>query len=194
MAGVDVGGGGSGGRRALSQEINMVPMIDLLMVTISFLLLTAVWTHMARMDANASVPHACSGEDCDRPIDPPKTLHVDMKDPARFVLSWRKGSDTLDRFEVPRSRAAFASGKDHEIRYPELAAKINETWRASGEHRATDDRTRDRAVLHTDDSASYSDLVAVMDAIRSVERPVATGGLEGRSTRSPAFDLVFSMN
>jgi hypothetical protein len=30
----------------------MVPMIDLLMVTISFLLITAVWSHMARVNAS----------------------------------------------------------------------------------------------------------------------------------------------
>jgi len=37
MAGVTVNAGGKGGRKALDSEINMIPMIDLLMVTISFL-------------------------------------------------------------------------------------------------------------------------------------------------------------
>ena len=53
MGGVDVGGGGGGKRKALDSEINMIPMIDLLMVTISFLLITAVWTNMARINADA---------------------------------------------------------------------------------------------------------------------------------------------
>ena len=57
MGGVDVGGGGGKGKRkATDSEINMIPMIDLLMVTISFLLITAVWTHLARIDADAQVP------------------------------------------------------------------------------------------------------------------------------------------
>ena len=43
MGGVNVDNGGKGGRRSLDTEINMIPMIDLLMVTISFLLITAVW-------------------------------------------------------------------------------------------------------------------------------------------------------
>jgi len=34
MAGVDVAGLGGGRRRSLDSEINMIPMIDLLMVTI----------------------------------------------------------------------------------------------------------------------------------------------------------------
>ena len=56
MAGVDVGGGSSGKRRTLDSEINMIPFIDLLMVTISFLLITAVWSHMACLNADAQVP------------------------------------------------------------------------------------------------------------------------------------------
>ena len=184
MAGVDVGSDSGGARRSLSMEINMIPMIDLLMVTISFLLITAVWTHMSRMDANANVPHACSGDDCkDVPPADQKTLHVDMKDPAHFVVSWRRGKETLDRFEVPKTRVA--------MRYPELSARIGETWKTSGDHRAPSDAVRDRAVLHTDDAASYADLVAVMDAIRSVDRPVVNGS---RTSNEPAFDLVFSMN
>ena len=56
MGGVDVGGGGGKGRRATDSEINMIPFIDLLMVTISFLLITAVWSQMARLNADAQVP------------------------------------------------------------------------------------------------------------------------------------------
>jgi biopolymer transport protein ExbD len=183
MAGVDVGGSDGGRRRSVSIEINMVPMIDLLMVTISFLLITAVWAHMSRLDANANVPHECAGADCNKPDEPQKTLHVDMKDPTRFTLSWRRGNEALDRFDVPRTRVAD--------RYPELAAKIGETWKTSGDHRAPDDHAHDRAVLHADDAASYADLVAVMDAIRAVDRPENEGS---RILRAPAFDLVFSMN
>jgi len=56
MGGVDLGTGGGGKRKSVDSEINMIPMIDLLMVTISFLLITAVWTHMARINADAQVP------------------------------------------------------------------------------------------------------------------------------------------
>ncbi len=193
MAGVDVAGSGGGRRRSVSIEINIVPMIDLLMVTISFLLITAVWTHMSRMDANANVPHACAGDECKNPDDLQKTLHVDMKDETHFTLSWRRGKETLDRFDVPRSpvTSASANGKETSVRYPELAAKIGEAWKTSGDHRAPDDHARDRAVLHSGDAASYADLVAVMDAIRSVDRPLNEGS---HATRAPAFDLVFSMN
>jgi len=191
MAGIDVGSGNGGGRRSLSMEINMIPMIDLLMVTISFLLITAVWAHMSRLDANANVPHPCTGDECKDPPADQKTLHVDMKDPTHFVLSWRRGKETLDRFDVPRTRVASTVGKESVVRYPELSARIGETWKTSGDHRAASDNVRDRAVLHTDDAASYADLVAVMDAIRAVDKPVIENG---RTSQAPAFDLVFSMN
>ena len=41
MAGVDVGGGGR--KRSANADVNMVPFIDLLLVTVAFLLITAVW-------------------------------------------------------------------------------------------------------------------------------------------------------
>jgi len=52
MGGVDVGGG-NGKKRATNSDINMIPFIDLLMVTIAFLLITAVWTTNSRINADA---------------------------------------------------------------------------------------------------------------------------------------------
>ena len=77
MAGVEVGGGG-GGRRSLDQEINMIPFIDLLMVTISFLLITAVWTSMGRIDAHATLP-AKEGAAPAKPKKEPKAKKASKK-------------------------------------------------------------------------------------------------------------------
>ena len=41
---------GSGGKKAVDFQINLIPMIDLLSVLISFLLMTAVWTQIAKID------------------------------------------------------------------------------------------------------------------------------------------------
>jgi biopolymer transport protein ExbD len=41
---------GRGGRRALDASLNLVPFIDLLSCCIAFLLITAVWTAIARVD------------------------------------------------------------------------------------------------------------------------------------------------
>src|SRR3954469_16830582 len=100
MGGVDVGGA-KGPRKQLDSEINMIPMIDLLMVTISFLLITAVWVHMSRIDAEAKVPGPatppCEGTECQ----PEARLHVETKDPAKFVLVWKQGATIVRSTDVP---------------------------------------------------------------------------------------------
>src|SRR5271166_6208368 len=99
MGGVDVGGGGGKGKRkTLDSEINMIPMIDLLMVTISFLLITAVWTHMSRVNANAMVPGPLT-EVPPTPSRPDKQLHVMMRSEEKFVLVWKEGSVVVDSID-----------------------------------------------------------------------------------------------
>ncbi|MFH1131997.1 MAG: biopolymer transporter ExbD [Pseudomonadota bacterium] len=50
--GVSIDTGGKGGKKALDAELNLVPFIDLLVCCICFLLITAVWTQMARIEVN----------------------------------------------------------------------------------------------------------------------------------------------
>src|SRR5580692_11800148 len=101
MGGVDVGGGGKGKRKSLDSEINMIPMIDLLMVTISFLLITAVWTHMARINADAQVPGPPREVEPDK-VEPEKQLHVEMRSPDKFVLIWKQSGTVINTIDVPR--------------------------------------------------------------------------------------------
>ena len=54
MAGIDVGGGG--GKRPTNHEIPLIPFIDFLLCLVAFLLVTAVWSQMARINADARVP------------------------------------------------------------------------------------------------------------------------------------------
>jgi biopolymer transport protein ExbD len=49
--GVSVGdGGGAGGRKSVDVDINLVPFIDMMTVLVAFLLLTAVWSHLAQLN------------------------------------------------------------------------------------------------------------------------------------------------
>ena len=74
MGGVDVGSA-KGGKRATNSDINMVPFIDLLFVTIAFLLITAVWVTNSRLKTSAEVPAAAGcGEECQK--EPLRTMHV----------------------------------------------------------------------------------------------------------------------
>ena len=107
MAGVDVGGGGGGGRKKLDSEINMVPFIDLLMVTISFLLLTAVWSHMARLNADAQVPGPPRPDEQVEKTEPEKQLHVEMRSADKFTLIWKQGATVVSSVDVPQGRRRF---------------------------------------------------------------------------------------
>src|SRR4029453_11978798 len=99
MAGVDVGSSG-GRKRATNSDINMIPFIDLLMCTIAFLLITAVWVTNSRIKLDAQVPgqNGC-GENCTPPVE--RTLHVTVAE-NDFVLTWKREGTVLSEVRVPR--------------------------------------------------------------------------------------------
>jgi len=179
MAGVNVGGGGGKGRRSLDSEINMIPMIDLLMVTISFLLITAVWVHSQRLTADAQVPGTppdkppCEGAECKEDA----KLHVQTADPAKYVLVWKQGSTVVRTVDVKRDPHA-------------LADKVSGEWQATGVHRDATDKSFDRAVVHAPNDMRYAELIAVMDAVAQQKRPYALGG--GKVAQTSAFDVTFA--
>ncbi len=181
MAGLNLSGAG-GGRRALDAEINAVPMVDLMMVTISFLLITAVWSHMQRMDATTRAP----GDPTTvvEREEPHKTFEVEAR-PDRFVLTWRRGTEVLESTDVAFDTKKEGGG----LRFPTLAAQVGEAYRRQGEHRDPSDRTFDRAVLKVHDRLPYGEIVGVMDAVSAAHRSVTRNG---KQESVPAFDLVMS--
>jgi biopolymer transport protein TolR len=62
--GMDLGSGGRSRRKPLDAAINLVPFIDLMAVTISFLIMTAVWTQVSRLQVTQSggPPSAMRGD------------------------------------------------------------------------------------------------------------------------------------
>jgi biopolymer transport protein ExbD len=50
--GVSINTGGKGGKKPLNADLNLVPYIDLLTCMVAFLLITAVWTQLARLSAS----------------------------------------------------------------------------------------------------------------------------------------------
>src|SRR5690242_10889998 len=52
--GLDLGSTPRGGRKPLDTMINMVPFIDLMAVTIAFLIMTAVWTDVGRLQVGST--------------------------------------------------------------------------------------------------------------------------------------------
>lgn len=183
MAGIDVGG--HGGKRPTNQEIPLIPFIDFLLCLVMFLLVTAVWSQMARIEADAKVPGPPSPDKPDE-IPKEKELHVEMKGERKFQLIWREGSTVVNQVDVPRKEVLAGS----DITYPDLAKKIEEEWKTTGSHRAASDKKFDRAVLHTDNSTEFAHVIAVLDAIYNPQREWAPGG--GKVELVPAFSVTFA--
>jgi biopolymer transport protein ExbD len=175
MAGVDVGGQGRK-KRAVDADINLIPFIDLLLVTVAFLLITAVWTTNSRLNANAELP----GEVGPNPPAPERTLHIRVNDDS-FTLSWMRGS-------VVESETPVKRGSDQN--YPELRDAIATEYRAHANHHDPSDHDLDRAVLHTPNDMAYGDLVHVMDAVASTRREVHNGDA---IASIPAFTQSFAV-
>ena len=165
MGGVDVGGGGGGKRKSLDSDINMIPFIDLLMVTISFLLITAVWSHMARINADAQVPGPPRPDTEQEKTEPEKQLHIEMRSPDKFVLIWKQAGTVISTVDVPRKDNLTVNNGKKSIRYPELAAKIESEWKTVGQHRVASEKKFDTAILHTDNETAYVYVIGVIDAI-----------------------------
>ncbi|MBK6694299.1 MAG: biopolymer transporter ExbD [Myxococcales bacterium] len=192
MGGVSVDSGG-GGRRSLDSEINMIPMIDFLMVTIAFLLITAVWSQMARINADAQVPGPPRPDVEQEKVEPEKQLHVEMRQEDKFVLVWKQGSTVVNSIDVPRNDAKSVTMNKSQAsaRYPELAAKIADEWKNVGSHRDPSDKKLDQAILHTDNKTEYFKLIGVIDAIYQTRRQINVGG---KAEPVPAFNVTFSVN
>lgn len=168
----------------------MVPFIDLLMVTISFLLITAVWTHMARINADAQVPGPPREVEPEQ-REPEKQLHVEMRSPDKFTLIWKQAGTVISTVDVPRKDNVVMREGKKTVRYPELAAKIEQEWKTVGAHRDPSDKKFDQAVLHTDNETPYVYLIGVIDAIYQPHRPLNIGG---KTEMVPAFNVTFAVN
>lgn len=160
MAGIDVGGGP---RRSLNSDINMIPFIDLLMVTISFLLITAVWVTHSRIEASAQVPG--SDGPVEGQVEP--QLHV-LVGPKAFTLAWKQERTTISEVVIER--------RDGARQYPGLQAAIVKQYEQHGQHTDPADAGFDQAILHTPDMMPFGEMVGVMDAVYTAKREVRWDG------------------
>jgi hypothetical protein len=67
-----MGGGSSGKGGVADATLNVVPFIDLLACTICFLLISAVWTQMSRVDVDQALPKASKTPPKEQPKKEPK--------------------------------------------------------------------------------------------------------------------------
>ncbi len=181
MAGIDVGGHGK--KRNVTHDVPLIPFIDFLLCLVMFLLVTAVWSHMARLRADAQVPGPAGPEQ----HVPEKELHVDMTRGQSFQLSWRQGSTVVETIDVLRKPIT----KGTTVTFPELSSAIAKAWQTSGAHRSANDRKFDRAVLHSNNSDAFAEVSAVLDAMSEPKREFSFGSA---TERVSAFQVAFAVN
>lgn len=157
----------STGRRSSNAELNLVPFIDILFVTIAFLVITAVWT------TNSQIPASPVAGKEGNHASANARLHVYLKgDTVRFA--WRSSGTTLSERLVPVDDA-------------ELARAAQEEWALRGSHRSESDLSYDEVVVHVDDRTPHGQIIRLMDSLASPKRDVALP--DGRRLRVPAFSL-----
>ena len=76
---------GHGGKKSVDSEIPLVPFIDLLLCCIMFLLVTAVWNQLARVEATA--PTVGETSDPATPDTPTERFYVQVTHDGLAVLS-----------------------------------------------------------------------------------------------------------
>jgi biopolymer transport protein ExbD len=184
MGGVDVGGEG-GKKKATNAEINMIPFIDLLMCTIAFLLITAVWVTNSRMNADAQVPGPPNPDKELTPQTPEKVLNLHVGE-SDFALIWKQGATVVSEIRVPKPTA-----EGDIIRYTELGAKIKTEWEQNGSHRDPSDKKFDQAIMHSDNRAPFKEIIAVLDALYATRRMVKLP--DGGEKEFPVFNMTFSV-
>jgi biopolymer transport protein ExbD len=155
---------GNGGKRPLDAELNMVPMIDLLMCCITFLLLTAVWSTMSRLPVNASLPggnEICTG-DCVAK----ERLHLVAREGTGFRLEWRSGNAVVSTEDVPWSPEVVGEGRRQRSTHPALRRALDRQWAA---HPAPADPAA-AVVVHVDHTLSFGQMASILDAVQTPSR------------------------
>ena len=150
-------------------------------VPVARALVTAVWSQLARLRADARVPGSAVALSSEQSTE----LHVSVGDDS-FSLRWQQGATVLDSTSVARQSQTLPDGN---VRYPELARAAAEQWRARGSHRAPSDPIQDRAVLHTPNALEFREVTAVLDALNGPKRRF--DGIRG-SSEVPAFSVAFA--
>jgi biopolymer transport protein TolR len=147
MASANIGGG-SGGKKSLDAEINLVPFIDLLSMCICFLLMTAVWTQLASVQvkqANGTEGAAVEATSLD--------MSLKFLSSSKVELSVKSLNKNLRSIEVSGQSTAELMSALH----TQLPA-LKEALKANGQIGAV--------MLYPKSDVDYGTLISIMDVLR----------------------------
>jgi biopolymer transport protein ExbD len=145
------------GRRRLDGDLNLVPYIDLLTCMIAFLLITAVWTQLARL----TVQHPGTGDPTDQP---PQTKVTVLVDGGGFNLLVDQ-----DRHILPRR----SSGYD----FAGLLTALQKLKSALPD--------KEDVLVASEDGITFDTLIATMDTALSAGFPAVSLSESDQRRRGP---------
>jgi biopolymer transport protein ExbD len=134
---------GGGGKKPIDFELNLVPFIDLMTAMISFLLITAVWTQVAKIDVKQS-PNMPSEDSTPPPPDEEKLSLTVLIKSSGYTIT-KKGGTVIKEIET--------KGEDFDV------VTLGETLK---QVRAEHPENKDVQVT-CEDKVAYEELIRVMD-------------------------------
>lgn len=154
MAHIETGGGG--GRKA-NTELNLIPIIDLMSVLITFLLITAVWTQVSMLQIGTSIYGKKSDETPVVTLQADVVLKINIVD-SGYILTVGRDTQTILKEEGKYNNKELTKQLEEvKKRYPE---KVD-------------------ATLSMSDELSYENLIDGMDILLGTgfeQISIATGG------------------
>jgi len=156
-----MGGGGGpqpskSGKKPVDAAINLVPFIDLLSCCISFLLITAVWTQLARMNVTQKGQGAAGSETEQKEQQVQLTIFVN-KDGYDFAKS------TGENTNIPL--------KGEEYDFAKLADVLKEAKQQYPD--------KNDIQIKADDTVIYNKIIHTMDIVLSAKFPDVSLGDKG---------------
>ncbi len=140
--GMDVGQGGGKGKKPLDATINLVPFIDLMAVTIVFLMISATWTQLGRLQV-AQAGNSAESEPETPPTTQPITLLITDKE-----LKLQVGGVPLDPMPITRDDGG-------RLEVARLTERLKDLKNQQPDQNAI--------TLSTEDAVLYDDLVRIID-------------------------------
>ncbi len=126
-----------GGKKSLNVDLNLVPMIDLMVVCVTFLLMTAVWTQTGRITVDQSVQKPQPKQE---QTEPPKRLTI-LVDAKGYTVKFADGQPV----SIPKTKGEYDVEKLQE-HLKELELKQDQ-----------------KIIVAPEDSIPYKDMIATMD-------------------------------
>lgn len=177
MGGVSIPESGGGrGKKSLDAQLQLVPFIDLLCTLISFLLMTAVWNQISRLElkqGNAAPPT----EEQPVPTATPKT--VDLR-----VEVHEKGFTIVEDNKVETPVACTGSPCTRMVKsQPDKDGKVKDILESTYDYKVLEERLKEKKAAYPDnknivviiaDGVPYHEMIKTMDTCLGV-------GLDGIS-------------